>query len=193
MDGQEMAVAVIVAYLIEKFLPALTKRFGKSPIAHRIEDVLQDGLVNIHVNKKQYDPARGRFDVWAYRIVLNCAYDEIERIKHDVGTVDFDLGLLADDSESIGGGDGSPSPSVSCSEKMSRKRLLVLRQIMMGLPEDEQKMLHFFAHHRDDHWQRAYAELTGMNASTLRSRFWRTISKVRDAITRAEQGEYDHE
>jgi len=72
---------------------------------------------------------------------------------------------------------------------MARKRLLALRKIMMGLPEDEQKMLHFFANYRDDHWQRAYAELTGMNPSTLRSRFWRTINKVRDAMTRAEQGE----
>jgi len=104
MDGQEMAVAVIVAYLIKRFLPALTRRFGKSPIAHRIEDVLQDGLVNIHLNKKQFNPARGRFDVWAYRIVLNCAYDEIKRIKHEASTVDFDLGLLADDLVSIEGG-----------------------------------------------------------------------------------------
>jgi len=119
MDGEETAVAPIVAYLIEKLLPALTKRFGKSPIAHRIEDVLQDGLVKINLNKKQFDPSRGRFDVWAYRIVLNCAYDEIERIKHEAGTVDLDLSLIADDSESIVGS-GSPSPSASFSGAASQ-------------------------------------------------------------------------
>jgi DNA-directed RNA polymerase specialized sigma24 family protein len=97
MDDRQTAVEAVISYLIKTLMPALQKRFGRSIIAHRLDDVLQEGLLRIYRKREQYDPSRGRFDVWAYRIVVNLANTEIKRVKHAIGSVDFDINLLPED------------------------------------------------------------------------------------------------
>jgi DNA-directed RNA polymerase specialized sigma24 family protein len=110
---------------------------------------------------------------WIGRIALNRAIDRYQNALQNPAQVVYDL---PDEASSNFGGDGDePSP---------QSNHAMLHRALLELPQEDQKMLQFYSTYSDDDWQAAYSRITGMNRSTLRSRFARVLRKLRVAMYR---------
>jgi len=168
LEQDRAATEALLTYLAQKYEPALSKRFGRSPLAHKLQDVLHNGLVKILKNSKQYDPDRGRFDVWAYRVVLNCARDAYRASKREAGQRPL-------------AGQDLPSP-VEREPMADDAKLRDLETVIRGLPQVDREMFQFFAEYGGEDWVKAYAERTGLKRGTISARFSRGLKKVRSAM-----------
>jgi RNA polymerase sigma factor (sigma-70 family) len=109
LKGERKSFAELCEHLNRKYHPALKDRFRSSPIAHKIEDVLQDGWQAVFERRESFDPSLGRFDIWAYRIILNCAHRAIERLKRKAGIIESDVLPRGSDSRAATRPESLPS------------------------------------------------------------------------------------
>lgn len=59
------------------------------------EDLAQDVLLSLWQNLKKYDPQRGKFSTWAYRITANRCLDRLRRKKVDQLDENYDKPIPA--------------------------------------------------------------------------------------------------
>lgn len=51
------------------------------------EDLVQDTMAKVHNNLKKYDPKRGQFSTWIYKVAKNTTIDHLRREKRKRGPV----------------------------------------------------------------------------------------------------------
>ncbi len=189
--GEPDAVAALVSHSNRKFRRMLRKKLRGGLYAHKIDDVLQDAWKRAYQFRHHYDPEVARFDVWFYRIVINCANDVLRRSRREVSTVSYDaideasaerVREYRDVSPAVSAGSSSPA------EPGDPRQLAILREVLTGLRREYQEMLQFFATYKGDDWQYQYSKLMGIKRSTLRSRFSRALQKLKKGMARREQG-----
>ena len=96
-DGDSSALTS----LYNKYAPAL---FG---VIYRMcndraiaEDLLQESFVKIWQQASAYDPEKGRFYTWAYRICKNLTLNELRKNKKLIQNKDLSVYENSDDSDS---------------------------------------------------------------------------------------------
>ena len=162
----------LVIYLNPILVGFLWNRFGSGPLAHQIEDIVQDAWLDAYQRRHRYDATRGRFDSWMCRIAWSRAIDRLRGVIRDLARVEYDP--PAGDSDDLWGGGDEPPP---------RSTYDSLHEALLRLPQEDQKMLQFYSSYRGEDWQATYARITGMNRNTLRSRFARALRKLRDGMS----------
>ncbi|NNK70272.1 MAG: sigma-70 family RNA polymerase sigma factor [Flavobacteriaceae bacterium] len=63
------------------------------------ENILQDTFLKVWQNSSQYDPAKGRFYTWVYRIARNNTLNELRKGNNLIQTTD--LGVYEDEKEEL--------------------------------------------------------------------------------------------
>ncbi len=168
----------LVDYITPILLYILRKHFGEGPIAHEIEDIVQEAWLRAFQHRHRYDASRASFVTWIGRIALNRAIErQRAQLSHDPARAVYDL----PDKSEPNRRKGDDKPPTEEAPGWPPEALL-------RLPQEDQKMLQFYSTHPDDDWQAAYSHITGMNPSTLRSRFARALQKLDEGAGGADVG-----
>jgi RNA polymerase sigma-70 factor (ECF subfamily) len=176
--GDRDAAERLVDDITPILLALLRKHLGGQPIAHELEDIVQDAWLNAFRHRHRYDGTRAGFATWIARIALNLAIERYKKALRNPARVVYDP---PDEVSNNFWGDGDePSP---------RSTYAPLHRALLDLPQEDQKMLEFYSTYEGEDWQAAYARITGMNRNTLRSRFARALQKLRDAMGRPDEEE----
>jgi RNA polymerase sigma factor (sigma-70 family) len=193
-EGDKSSIKTLICSLNRKLIPFLQKCLGSGPIAHLTDDIIQEAWLRAYARRGDYDPARARFDTWVCRIAINAANDALRKLIPEIASVEWverhrplkvgdSLPIDPSDADRVAIVDTTLRDGLQAAERESAEATewldRNLRDILKTLPPEDQKMLLFFAYYRGDDWQRAYAELTGINRSTLRSRFRRVLREIR--------------
>ncbi len=68
--GDHTAFRALVSHFTGKLTASLRKKLSKGPIAHRVDDILEEAWGKAFRDRDAYNPNVARFDVWLYRIAL---------------------------------------------------------------------------------------------------------------------------
>ncbi len=66
-------------------------------VRHRedAQDVLQDGFIQIFKKLELYDPAKGKFETWARKVMVNMCLQHLRKHKKWKGIVDLNEAILS--------------------------------------------------------------------------------------------------
>ncbi len=137
------------------------------------ENLLQDSFVKIWSNTSQYDPSRGRFFIWMYRICKNCCidYTRSRRYKHNRMT------LLTEDLSSLAG--KIPGHSFSPDH-------IGLRKIVSKLCGEEKEIIELL--YFKGYTQAEVAQLKSIPLGTVKTRSFKAIRNLRKFFIPDETG-----
>lgn len=125
-DGALMARVVVAdqgafALLVDRHVgPASAFVQRMTGLGLESEDVVQEAFLKVWRNAASWDPGRGSFKTWFYRVLYNAAVD---RMRRSVATTDHDLSEVAD---------GADGPEDVARQRQVHRRV---RAALMTLPE----------------------------------------------------------
>ncbi len=137
--------------------------------AHTAEDIVQDVLVAVWIKSELFDPARGSFSTWAYRMARN-RWIDLKRKHHRTHTKDFDeISRLADSAVQ--------SADVDYEKNQAAKAV----QLELATLTPEQKhILHLAFFEGLTHSQ--IAVRTGLPLGTVKSRIRAPLKKMQTGL-----------
>jgi RNA polymerase sigma-70 factor (ECF subfamily) len=139
--------------------------------AHTAEDIVQDIMVVVWLKADLFDPERGTFSTWAYRLARNKWIDHKRKNKR-MQPMAPDLVLqLAD----------GPSPAADKDYERDEMTKAVHEQLALLSPEQKQ-ILHLAFFEGLTHSQ--IAERTGLALGTVKSRIRAPLKKMQVALHR---------
>jgi len=139
------------------------------------EDILQEVFIRAFGNLDRFDPRRGRFRSWLFRIAANLSLNELKRreraaIREECAAED----LLP------GGDDGRES------ERSLERRLL--HGALQTLSDAERQLILLNYYH--DLTYREIAETLGIPLGTVKSRMYCGVMRLRKILVPLEEGDY---
>ncbi|QJB69472.1 sigma-70 family RNA polymerase sigma factor [Parasphingorhabdus halotolerans] len=148
------ALEEIAAHYAPRLKAWLTYRGEQSSTA---EDIVQDVLISVWTKANQFDPAKGAFSSWVFRMVRNTWIDH--KRKHDrmQPTAPDVISTMAD------------SPVAAADAELDESQAAMAVQAELAkLPVEQKQMLHMAFFEGLSHSQ--IAERTGLALGTVKSR-----------------------
>lgn len=150
--------------LYEHFFPSVYQYLlGKTHDNSLTDDLVSDTFVRMYEHLEQYDPSRGAFSTWLFRISINVM------TKHYTGKAYTTTEALEDDYDVVDTGQETPEEKT-----LSDERNAALKAAMMKLSERERKILEM------SYW-------LGMKSGEIGEALGMTAGAVRVAETRAKE------
>jgi RNA polymerase sigma-70 factor (ECF subfamily) len=141
----------------------LAHLLGSSEI---VSDLCQEVFLRLYHAGPRYRET-GAFSTWLYRIALNIARDAGRRRRREPEPLTDDGDLASH----------APSPQVVCAQ---RETTQMVAQAVADLPEPLRLVL--ILRHYEEMSYEDIARLTGIPASTLKSRFSAALSRLREQL-----------
>lgn len=143
------------------------------------EDILQETFWRVWQSAADYQPARGPFIGWLFRIARNLAIDAYRRRSARPQAISAEM---ADAGPIL---DRVPDPAINVSEQaQSNVRARQVRDAMKSLPSEQRQVIelaYFYGMTRQE-----IAETTGEPLGTIHTRARLGLQKLRDTLERAE-------
>jgi RNA polymerase sigma-70 factor (ECF subfamily) len=142
------------------------------------EDIVQDVMVTIWIKAKLFDPDRGSFSTWAYRLTRNCWIDQKRKHKRMEPT-DFNaITRLADGA--------APAADADYDR---REAFRAVHQELAVLSPEQKQILHLSFFEGLSHSE--IAQRTGLPLGTVKSRIRAPLKKMKDRLQ--EYSEFSHD
>lgn len=146
--------------------------------AHTAEDIVQDVMVTVWLKASLFNPDRGSFSTWVYRLTRNRWIDN-KRKHNRVQPTDFDaIAKLAD----------APTPAADDEYDRQEAAKAVHEELALLTPE-QKNMLHLAFFEGLSHSQ--IAERTGLPLGTVKSRIRAPLKKMQAGLK--EFSEFAHD
>ncbi|SIO15779.1 RNA polymerase sigma-70 factor, ECF subfamily [Parasphingorhabdus marina DSM 22363] len=133
------------------------------------EDIAQDVIIQVWVKAGKFDPAKGTFSVWVFRMTRNCWIDH--KRKHDrlQPTSPDIMSIMAD----------APVDAADVAVDQNEAAEAVQSELAR-LPLDQKQMLHLAFFEGLSHSQ--IAERTGLALGTVKSRIRAPLKKMQNRL-----------
>jgi RNA polymerase sigma-70 factor (ECF subfamily) len=161
-SGDGMAFAALVRRWQQPIARFLTHFLGTTD---RVSDLCQEVFLRVYEARGRYRE-EGTFSTWLYRIALNVARDAGRRRRREPLPLD-DHELVAD----------APAPETICEQDEIAQ---LVARALAELPEPLREVL-VLRHYEDMNFEQI-ARLTGVPASTLKSRFATALLRLRPRL-----------
>jgi len=103
----------------ERYWFRLSLRYGKDRM--EAQDIMQEGLIGIYKDLKQFDPERGKFGTWSGRVLVNAALRYLKKNHWQQSFTELDEAA------------GVVDESIDITSSISAKELIeVIQQLPMG-------------------------------------------------------------
>ena len=151
--------------LVQRWQAPIARFLGRyADSASSAADLSQEVFVRVYQARKRYRE-NGAFAPWLYRIAINVARDAGRKRRHHAAPLTDDLA------------DPAPSAAVMCGkDELAR----VVAEALAALP-DEQRLVLVFRHYEEISFE-DISRLTGVPASTLKSRFAAALERLRHVL-----------
>jgi len=143
------------------------------------EEWLQEAFTRVWLGAGTHDPSRGEVRPWIYKIALNTARSELARKRHRTPHVSLDEGGL--DLPDPGAGEGRVAARLD-----DARRAEAVSLALRELPDFMREVIVLRCSRELSFAE--IAEVTGAPEGTLKSRFHRAVSALREAVGRTEGG-----
>jgi RNA polymerase sigma-70 factor, ECF subfamily len=139
------------------------------------EEWLQEAFTRVWLGASTHDPARGEVRPWVYKIALNTARSEMARKRYRTPHVSLDAS-------------GLDLPDEGTGELVARldeaRQASVFADALERLPDYMREVVVLRCSHELTFAE--IAEVTGAPQGTLKSRFHRAVTALREAVARGE-------
>ncbi len=137
--------------------------------AHTAEDIVQEVMVLVWLKADLFDPQRGNFSTWAYRLTRNKWIDHKRKHRHTQPMAPDLVLRLAD----------APAPSADTDFERNEMSKAVHEQLAL-LPPEQKQMLHMAFFEGLSHSQ--IADRTGLALGTVKSRIRAPLKKLQASL-----------
>lgn len=182
LPGRSEADAALIRRIVEardkSALDTLARHYGPRLKAwlkyrgeqdHTAEDIVQDVMVTVWMKASMFDPARGSFSTWAYRLARNRWIDQKRRNSRAEPTDISEMSRLADGS--VPGADADYEQ-----QELSR----AVHQELAQLTPEQKHMLHLAFFEGLSHSEIALR--TGLPLGTVKSRIRAPLKKMQAGL-----------
>jgi RNA polymerase sigma-70 factor (ECF subfamily) len=143
------------------------------------EEWLQEAFTRVWLGAGTHDPSRGEVRPWIYKIALNTARSELARKRHRMPHVSLDEAGL--DLPDEGAGEGRFAARLD-----EARRTQAVAHALRELPDFMREVIVLRCSRELSFAE--IAEVTGAPQGTLKSRFHRAVTALREALARTEGG-----
>ncbi len=129
------------------------------------EDALQEVFIQVHDALPTYDPAKGAFTTWLYRVTVNYCHNRLRQRQPVQAITDLPSGLLSDDGPPLEKQLAERAMMQQAMERLSPKlRITVILRYYAGLSYAE------------------IAEVLAIPEGTVKSRLHQAIKQLREVL-----------
>ncbi|MEZ5893417.1 MAG: sigma-70 family RNA polymerase sigma factor [Parvularculaceae bacterium] len=167
-SGDRKALETLARHYAPRLKSWLVKR-GED--AHAAEDIVQDVLVTVWTKAALFDPERGSFSTWAFRLTRNRWIDERRRHGRVKPTEPEVMSVLAD---------APVDPADGRLDEMAAAK--AIHEELALLPVEQKTMLQMAFFEGLSHSE--IAQRTGLALGTVKSRIRAPLQKMRGSLER---------
>ena len=157
--------AAAIANYLHRFLPD----------GDDIDDLLQEVFLKAYLNLARFDPARGAFRTWLFRIAANTGLDEVKRRRRNA-------------SRMAAAGENWPQETDTSAHPVEEYHSRdLLHSALRSLPDTERQVVLLSFYH--DLRFREIAEILDIPLGTVKSRMRSAMTRLRGELSLREAGE----
>jgi RNA polymerase sigma-70 factor (ECF subfamily) len=172
LEGERRAYEMLVHRHSDAILNYLIRYM---PDRDDAEDMVQEVFIRAFGNLERFDPDRGRFRSWLYRIAANLSLNELKRRERAAVREE----RAAEDLRPVSEETRSPERSIE-------KRLL--HGALQTLSDTERQVILLNYYH--DLTYREIAETLGIPLGTVKSRMYCAVMRLRKILVPLEEGDF---
>lgn len=169
-NGDADAFAILYRRYERPIFGFLFRLAGRRALA---EDLLQETFTRVWLAAQTWDPARGTFKGWLYKVALNTARNELVKKVHSASHVSLD----AETAEIADPGSGAESLAAELDQSL---RASAVARALSELPDYMREVVVLRCSQQLSFAE--IAEATGAPEGTLKARFHRAVAALRTAV-----------